>query len=736
MTAEIGTTSRALSRRSFLVTTGAVGIAVSFGTLPTDVFAAAGASAAAFKPGAWVTIGTDGIITIMSPASEMGQGVMTSVPLVLAEDMDADWKKVRIVQSPNNPKIFGNAFFGGSMTTAASATIISYYDKVRLVGAQTRKILLANAATAWNVPVAELTTEPSVVVHKPSGRKISYGELAKKATVPDPLPEVTKADLKPAAQFRYIGKDLPRYEVASKVNGTAIYGIDTQLKGMLYGAILRSPVQGEAPAQIDDAAAKAVRGIVQIVKLPYGVGIIGESVEGTKKAKAALKVTWTTTSKARDYTSDAVAEDYRGQAADLSTAAVTMVGVGDAAGAIAGAVKVLKADYRSDHVAHTCMEPMNATAVITGDGVEIWAGNQSPTTVQMVCAGVAGVPPEKVTVNTPLLGGGFGRRGEVAYAVDAVLLAKAVPGRPVKVIWSREDDVQNDTFRPLSAQHLEIGLDAANNIVGWRQRIVAESLFARAAPPLFKALGGKDAVSAGGGELKYAVPAVAVEYIRADRGIAVGAWRGISPGYVIFASETMIDEVAALKGVDPVAFRLGLLKDEPRAAKVIDTAAKMAGWDKKRTDGHALGIAYSDALNSHTAIAVEVSLNQQSGEIKVHHLWCAVDCGVAIQPKNIVAQIESSIGFGLGAALWEQINIEKGEVQESNFGEYRVMRMSDMPMIDTTVISTDNPVGGIGEASVAPVAPAIANAVAVLTGGKRLRQLPMLPDRVKAVLKA
>jgi isoquinoline 1-oxidoreductase subunit beta len=736
MTAEIGTVSRALSRRSFLVTTGAVSIAVSFGTLPTDVFAAAGTAGSAFKPGAWVTIGTDGIITIMSPASEMGQGVMTTVPLLIAEDMDADWKKVRIVQSPNDAKTFGNKFFGGSMTTAGSFTVRAYYEKVRLVGAQTRKVLLANAAAAWKVPVGELTTEPSVVVHKASGRKISYGALAKKAKVPDPLPEVTTADLKPAAQFRYVGKDVPRYEVALKVNGTAQYGIDTQRPNMLYGAILRAPVQGESPEQIDDAAAKAVKGIVQIVKLPYGVGIIGDTVEGTKKAKAALKVTWTNTAKARNYTSDAVFEDYRAQGANLASEAVTMVGVGDAAGAIAGAVKVLKADYRSDHVAHTCMEPMNATAVINGDTVEVWASNQSPTTVQRLSAHAAGVPPEKVTVNTTFLGGGFGRRGEAEYAVDAVLLAKAVPGKPVKVIWSREDDVQNDTFRPLSAQHMEIGLDAANNIVGWRQRIVAESLFARSAPPVFKATGGKDVVSAGGGELKYAVPAVAVEYLRADRGIAIGAWRGISPGYVVFASETMIDEVAALKGVDPVAFRIGLLKNEPRAAKVVETAAQMAGWGKKRTDGHELGIAYSDALNTHTAIAVEVSLNKASGEIKVHHMWCAVDCGVAIQPRNIVAQIESAIGFGLGAALWEQINIENGEVQESNFGEYRVMRMSDMPVIDTKVISTDSPVGGIGEASVAPVAPAIANAVARLTNGKRLRQLPMLPERVKAVLSA
>jgi isoquinoline 1-oxidoreductase beta subunit len=732
MTAELGTTSRALSRRAFLVTTGAVGVAFQFGALPTDAFAAA--SDAAFKANAWVTIGGDGIISIMSPASEMGQGVMTTLPLLIAEDLDADWHKVRVVQSPSDAKTYGNPAFGGILITVGSLAVRGYYEKLRIAGAQARKVLLANAAEAWNVPVGELTTEPSLVVHKPSGRKISYGELARKAKVPDPLPTATKADLKPFAQCRYLGKDMARVDVPSKVNGKAIYGIDTQLPNMLYGAVLRPPVQGEKPEQIDDAAATAVKGVVRIVPLPWGVGILGDTVEATKKAKAALKVTWSKTAAARDYTSDKIARDYAAIAADKNAEAVAMVKEGDAPAAIAGAVKVLTADFLADHVSHVCMEPMNATAVIRGDTVELWSSNQSPSDMQFICAAVAGTTPDKVVVNTTLLGGGFGRRTDGDEVVDAVALAKVVPGQPVKLIWSREDDLIGDKFRPLAAQRIEVGLDGHGDIVGWRHRIVAASYIARAIPPMFKATGGKDIVS-GGAEFKYAVPAHLVEYIRAERGVGVGAWRGISPGYTRFATETMIDEIAALKGVDPVAFRFALVKDQPRGARVLETVAKMAGWGKKRSDGHALGIGYADTLDSYTAAVAEVSLDKQTGRIQVHHLWAAVDAGPALQPKNIVAQMESSMIFGLSAALYEQLNIENGEVQETNFGEYRVLRMSEIPPMDVKVLSSPEAApGGIGEAGVPVVAPAIANAVAVLSG-KRLRQLPMLPERVQAALK-
>lgn len=728
------THSRPLSRRSFMVATGAAGAVISFGPV-APALAAAGAGTEAFKANAWITIAEDGTVTIMAPASEMGQGVMTTLPLIIADEMDADWRKVKVVQSPSDGKTYGNPAWGGMLTTYGSSTIFGYWDKLRPIGAQTRKVLCWNAAEILKVPASELVTEPGWVVHKGSKRKLSYGDIAKHAKLPDPMPEVGKDDLKQAAQYRYLGKSQARVDVPLKVNGTAKYGIDTELPGMVYAAVLHPAVQGETPQQVDDAAAKAVKGIIDIVKLPHGVGVIGDTVEGTKKAKALLQVTWSNTAQARNYTTTDVGAEYVRMANDPNEKGVAMLKQGDAEAAIAGAAKVIKADFISEHVSHACMEPMNATAKVDGDKVEIWASNQSPSIMQFICAGVAQTSPANVVVNTPLLGGGFGRRSDGDEVVEAVMLAKAVPGKPVKLIWSREDDITNDAFRPLSAQHYEVGLDANNNIVGWRQRIVCDSDFARTSPDLFQKMGGQDPVSAGGGEFKYKVPAHFIEYVRTARGVEVGAWRGIAPGYVKFAQEQIIDEVAAAKGVDPVAFRLELLKDEPRAAHIVDTVAKMANWGKKRGPGRAVGLAYSDAIRGHTALAAECSVDHATGVIRVHQIWAAVDAGMALQPKNIEAQMESAIIFGLGAGLVEHVDIVNGVVQQQNFDGYRVLRMSDIPPMEIKVVSTDNHPTGIGEAGVPPVAPAIANAVAMLTG-KRLRHLPMSPARVQEVLKA
>ena len=724
--------THALSRRSFLVASGAVGVAVTFGSFD-DVQSAD--AAGPFQPNAWVTIDSDGVVTIMSPASEMGQGAMTALPAMVAEDLDADWSKVRVVQSPDDVKTYGNPLFFGMLITVGSRAMPGYYEKLRIAGAQARKILLVNAADTLKVPVDELTTEPGAVVHAKSARKLGYGDIAKTATVPNSIPNATKADLKPIAQCRFIGKDLPRVDVPLKVNGAAKYGIDTQLPNMLYASVLHAPVQGEKPEKIDDAAAKAVKGVVQVTALPSGVAVVGETVEATMKGKAALKVIWSTTSAARNYTTSAnTAEEYRKLASDWTQKSVDMVKEGDAAGAISSAAKVLSAEYLSDHVAHICMEPMSATAVVNGDRVEIWASNQSPSEMKHIGAHFGGTTEDKVKVNTPFLGGGFGRRTDGDEVAEAVALAKTILGRPIKVIWSREDDIQQDMWRQFAAQRVEVGLDASGNIVGWRHRVVAQSYLARAIPALFEKTGGKDVVSAGGGDFRYAVPNHQVDYIRAARGIEIGAWRGTASGYTKFAIETILDEVAGAKGVDPLDLRLVLLKDHPRSLKVLQTVAEIANWKQKRPDGRALGIAYSDALNTYTAAVVEVSVDQQSGQIHVHHMWAAVDPGIAVQPKNVVAQMEGAMTFGLGAALIEQINLKNGVPQESNFTEYRVMRMSDVPPIEIKVVSTDNPPTGIGEAGVPVVAPAIANAVAQLIG-KRLRQLPMLPSRVQAVIK-
>ena len=726
--------NQALSRRSFLVTTGAFGVTVAFGSMP-DATSAAGSLA----PNAWVTIGDDNIVTVVAPAVEMGQGVRTSLPLILAEDLDADWSKVRVAETPDDDKIYGNPIFNHQLTTVGSFAVTGYYDVLRLAGAQARKVLLMNAAAMWKVPAEELTTEPGMVVHLKSKRKISYGDVAKKATVPNPLPEVTKADLKPASQFRLIGKDTGRIDVPSKVNGTAQYGIDTQLPGMLYGVVLFPPVQYEGPDQIDDAAAKAVKGVVKIVPLQPGPGVIGgvgvvaETIDAAMRAKSLLKVTWTKKAQAQNYDDDRVLQDYRAIASDWSQPGVEMVSAGDADGAIKNAAKVISVDYLSDHVSHVCMEPLNVTVKADNGTIDIWSGNQSPSTMKILGMIVGKTTPDKVHVHTKLLGGGFGRRTDGDDMVQALILALNVPGRPVKMIWNREDDIRNDKLRPLTAQHIEIGLDADNNIIGWRHRIVNESYFARILPPDLFAKIKKDIVSGGGGEMSYAMQNHRVEWVRSPRGIDVGAWRGIAAGYTKFAIETLMDEMAALKKMDPLDYRLALLQDTPRAAAVLRKVVDMSSYKTKRDGGRAVGIAYSDALHSHTAVAAEVSVDNNSGKITVHHLWAAVDPGTVVQPKNVAAQIKSAMTFGLGAALRERITIKDGVIQQTNFDGYQVMRMSDMPPMDVEVISTADPPTGIGEAGVPAVAPAIANAVAQLTG-KRLRHLPMTPDRVKESL--
>jgi isoquinoline 1-oxidoreductase beta subunit len=737
MTVSFKPRATALSRRSFLVSLGGAGVAVAFGGVPSPAQASAVARATSgdFALNAWVTIAADGMVSIISPASEMGQGVMTSLPLLIAEDMDADWERVRVVQAPSDAEKYGNPGFYGIQLTGGSETMRGYYQLLRLVGAQTRKVLLAAAAERLNVPLAELGTQPGRVVHARSGRSLGYGEIATAQTLPNPLPQATEVDLKPANQWRYIGRrEVDRVDVPSKIDGTARFGIDVDLPGMLHGAVLRAPVPGESPESIDDAAAKAVKGVIRIVPLPYGVGIIGESYDAVRRAREVLAVSWTASSRVRRYDSVRLAEAYRAVGRDLAQAGVPARAEGDAAAAIAGAARVIAADYLTDHVHHATMEPMNATALVTGDTVEVWAPTQGPTATQGFAAEAAGTSPDKVKVHTTLLGGGFGRRAEADYIIDAVSLAKQVEGRPVKVVWSREDDVRHGKYRPLAAQHVEVGLDAAGNIVGWRHRVVADSIFARTMPDMFESDGGLDTVVTDGTIFNYRVPAHLVEFIRQDNGRDVGFWRAVGYGQNNFGVECTIDEVAAARGVDPVAFRLELLSGQPRAQKVIEAVARMAHWERPR-EGRALGLAYTDAFGAHCAQVAEVSLDRESGEIRVHDVWCVVDPGVAVQPRNIEAQIVGAIIYGASHALYEQINIVNGEVQETNFDTYRIMRMSEMPRIHVQVTPTpENKPAGIGEVGLPPTGPAIANAVARLTGGIRLRHYPFLPERVKAAL--
>ena len=725
-----GIAFQSISRRAFLISSGTAAVGIAFGSFSKRIFA----QAEPFSPNGWVRVGTDNLVTIYSPASEMGQGVMTAMPLLIAEEMDLDWSKVRVEQAPHNPKIFANPFFaafGVGMGTGSSRTTQEYFPVMRLAGMQARSIMMAAAAARWGVPVAELETEPHVVVHKASGRRISYGEIAAFAEVPANPPAFTKEQLKPASRFRLIGKDVPRVDVFDKVTGKAIYGIDVRMPGILYGAVLRAPVQGERPEKIDDAAAKTIPGVKAIVPLPYGVGVLAETYPAARQAKAALKVEWSRSAKARSYDSSVMLAAYAMRARDLAASGLPFLNEGDAAGALAKAAKTIAASYSAEHVAHACMEPMNATARVRGDKIELWAPTQGPTVVAIVLSQVLGFKPQNIDVHVTLLGGGFGRRFEPDFALDAAILAQAAPGSPVKVLWSREDDIQNDKYRPLVAQQLIAGLNENGDLVSLRHRIVSESIIARALPQLFEQLKGLDVVACEGAEFNYEVPNHLVEYLREQRGVEVGFWRAVGAGYTKFATETLMDELAAAAGRDPIEYRLKMLSRQPRARAVIEEVARMADWKGNRPATRALGFAYSDHWDSHVAEIAEVSLDGKTGALRVHQVWATVDCGVAVQPGNVAAQIESGIMYGLSHALAERVEIKGGEVRQSNFHDYRVLRMSEAPRVQVKVMPTDNAPGGIGESGLPPLAPAVANAVFKLTG-KRLRELPFDPNLLKA----
>jgi isoquinoline 1-oxidoreductase subunit beta len=727
----------AVSRRQVMI--GAAGLSFAFalsGPLARAATVASERTGKALSP--WVSIAPDGSITIMSAATEMGQGSLTSLPLILAEELDADWSKVKIVTAPPVEAIYGNPGFQGMMYTAGSNAVTSYYTPLRRFGAQVRRVLLDNAARKLGVPVEELTTEPSTVVHAKSGRKLGYGDIAAIAEVPAKAPEIKPEELKKPAQFRLIGKDVTRVELPGKVNGTAQYAIDVEVPNMLYASVLRAPVEGSVPDRIDESKAKAIPGVVRIVRMPWGVGVLAETAWAAFDARRALTdaVSWTRTGTAWGFDSETGIERFAADAKNPARGATEWSRIGDPRDAMAKAASTIEAEYRCDYAYHAQMEPLNAIASVSpgGDTVEIWAGTQSQTTATEAPAKLLGISKDKVKLHDMLMGGGFGRRGnrDVDFIVDAVYLSKEA-GRPVKVMWTREDDVRNGRFRPISGHALKAGFDQSGKLTTWHHRVAVDRVGAYMDPVRYQMTGGRDTIAMAGADLKgYDVPHQLVEQLYRDTGVRTNPLRGIAFLANKFATVSFFDEIARKRGVDPLAYNLDLLKGTPRAVKVIERVGQMADWGKKR-DGRALGFAFIDYSGSQVAGIVEISLNRPSGEIKVHNFWCTIDCGVAVQPDNVIAQEESSIVYGLGVALTELITVKNGQVEQSNFYDYRVPRMKDVPAMHVEVIQTDNHPTGAGQMATPLVAPAIANAFAELTG-VRLRRPPFTPERVKKAL--
>ncbi|HEX3338955.1 MAG TPA: molybdopterin cofactor-binding domain-containing protein [Pseudolabrys sp.] len=731
-----GSVDTSISRRGFVA--GAAGLTFAF-TL--GGMGRGGEALGATQPtkfNAFVSIAADNTITIICPSAEMGQGVYTSLPLILAEELDADWSRVKTEFAPANPKVYGNyhRLFEGAQITAASVAVPGYFTPLRLAGAQARKVLLDAVADKWKVPVSELTTDKSTIIHKKSGRKISYGEVVAFASVPAEPPKISESDLKKPSQFKLIGrKDIGRSDVPLKVNGSAKYGIDVQVPGMVYASVLQSPMEGAKPKDVNVPDVMKVKGVTKVIPLPFGVAVIGDTVEATRSGLQALKVTWDTSgATAAGFDSDKAKADYAAKAKDPSAETKVEYQVGDVKAGLSGAVKTVEAAYWTEYTYHAQMEPMNAVAQVSEDGksADIWTGTQFGALASLIISGILKTTPDQVRIHQQFLGGGYGRRIWPDAAIQATILSN-ITKKPVKLILTREEDIAAARPRPMTHHLIKAGLDAKGNLVGWHHRLVSENVDAVAAPPRFKATGGKDYIGARGlDQAFYAIPNALAEYVREDRGMRVHAWRGIGSGYNKFAAEAFLDEVAQTAGKDPLAMRLELTKDKPRASAVIKAVVEMSDFKRSRP-GHGMGIAFSDYHDTLSAGVAEISLDQKTGKIKVHNYWVAVDPGLVIQPDHVHAQLESAVIYGLSAALIEQFVVKDGSVQATNFDSYPVMRMSEVPEIHTKIVTTDNPPSGMGEIGVVSVAPAIANAVFQLTG-KRLRHLPMTAERVKKTL--
>ena len=725
-----------LSRRDFLKDTAGLTFALTLAADPLGFAADAAAAEAPFAPSVWLTIATDGSITIVSPAAEMGQGSFTTLPLIIAEELDADWAKVKPVLPPAwDDKKYGNPAYGGTFQTSASASVHGYFKGLRIAGAQARRVLLDAVAAKWNVPVGELATEPSMVVHKASGRRMSYGDVAAFAKAPAELPKIEEKDLKPTASFRLIGKDVPRVELPSKVTGAAKYAMDVQVPGMVYAAVLQSPYPGGAPQTVDETEARKVPGITELVRLPDGVGVIGSTLEGTQAAKKLLKVTWSNAA-GDAHDSERALEAFAAVGRDLGRAGVPYETKGDAKAALAGAAKVFRGDYRTRYVYHAQMEPLSATASVSADGksAEIWAGTQGATGLLNQVARLLQTDRAKLTLHQHVLGGGFGRRGQHEVAIDAVRLSKAV-GKPVKLVWSREDDIAFGKFRPMTAHHIEAGFDASGKLIAWHHRVVAESVVAYTAAMAGTTPAPLDRIVMKGSPIpQYPIVNKLAEHVVMPGRARLAPWRGVGNGHNAFAAESFLDEMAKDLGKDPIAFRLELSEGQPRMQTLLRAVAEMSDWARKR-DGRALGAATMVKDDTLAAGVAEVSVDRASGKIKVHNVWVAIDAGIAVQPKNIAAQTEGSIVYGLGHVLREKIIIKDGRVLQANFTDYEPARMSDVPNIEVKVVSTDNPPTGAGEDGLPLLACAVGNAIAALTG-VRLRELPFAPERVRGALGA
>ncbi|MEW6664582.1 MAG: xanthine dehydrogenase family protein molybdopterin-binding subunit [Thermodesulfobacteriota bacterium] len=716
-----------MSRRGFLQTSAAAGGGLILGfCFPfADPSAVAAEPSGAFAPNAFIRIGRDGAVTFIINKSEMGQGVYTSLAMLLAEELECDWKRVRVEAAPVDPAY--NHTQWGMQGTGGSTSVWSEWERLSRAGAAAREMLIAAAAKTWKVQPASCRAEKGRVIHK-SGKSLEYGKLVDKAAG---MPVPKEVSLKKPDTYRIVGKPMHRLDGLAKANGTAQFGLDVIIPGMLTAVIARPPVFGAKVKSFKTERAKALPGVMEVVQVPSGVAVVGTDFWAASEGRDALEIDWDE-GEWGSLSSAGLREEYAKLAA--TPGAIARKG-GDPEQALAKADRRLSAEYHVPYLAHATMEPLNATVDLRSDGCDIWTGTQFQTADRDAAARATGLRPEQVRVHTTYLGGGFGRRAnpQSDFVMNAVEVAKEIK-KPVKVVWTREDDMKGGYYRPMWFDRIAAGLDAGGRLMAWRHTIVGQSILAGTPFESMMVKEGIDAVSVEGAEnLPYAVPNILVDLHSPKVGVPVLWWRSVGHSHTAFVVESFLDEIAHAAGKDPFEFRRILLTDKPRHRGVLELAAQKAGWGKPLPAGRSRGIAVHESFGSFVAQVAEVSVNPK-GRVQVHRVVCAIDCGRFVNPDIIAAQMESGIAFGLSAALHGAITLKNGRVEQENFDDYPLLRMHEMPRVEVHIAPSREAPGGVGEPGVPPIAPAVANAVFAASGA-RLRSLPMTPDAVQKAMK-
>jgi isoquinoline 1-oxidoreductase beta subunit len=674
--------------------------------------ALAAAVPSGFAPNAFIRIDRRGEVTLMMPMAEMGQGVYTSMAMLLAEELEVGLDQVRLEHAPANDALYANPILH-IQTTGASTTTRAFWMPLRQAGAVARTLLIAAAAKRWGIDPALCRARRGVV--SAGARRLGYGELVDAAAA---LPVPDSVALKDPTDFVLIGTPAKRLDTPDKVNGRAAYGIDTRQPDMKVAAIAISPVFGGKPRSVNEDAARAVNGVRQVVRIDEAVAVVADHMWAAKKGLEAAAIQWDDGPNAKVDSADILRQLEQAS----RQAGVVARNDGDVGSALAGAAHRVDAIYRLPFLSHAAMEPMNCTVHVRKDGCDIWVGTQAPTLTQAAAAELTGLPKEAVKVHNHLIGGGFGRRLDIDGNILAIKIAQQVDG-PVKVVWSREEDIQHDMYRPAYYDRLSAGLDASGRLVAWTHRVSGSAVYARYQPQLFKGGLDLDAVE-GAAEPPYAIPNIHVDYVRVEPpGIPTGLWRGVGPVHNVFVVESFMDELAHAAGKDPVAYRKSLLSHNPRALAVLTLAAEKSGWGQPLPAGHGRGVSVQNAFGSYLAQVAEVEV-AADGSVKVHRIVCAVDCGHVVNPDTIAAQMEGGTLFGLTAALYGAITLKDGRVEQSNFDSYRPMRIDEAPVVETHLIRSSELPGGIGEAPTAAVSAAVTNAIFAATA-KRVRSLPI-----------